>query len=102
LRACDASPDTADQKPAPKGPKRMTVHPESVTDLLDAGLLKGDTVLQPLKAGVTGSARVASDGRLEVLGHMHTSLSGAAKAVTGAPAESGWTFGVRRPVTGAS
>lgn len=92
LRACGASPDTADQKPEPKGRKKMTVHPESVADLLEAGLLKPDTVLQPLKAGVAGSARVVRDGRLEVDGILHVSLSGAAKAVTGAPAESGWEF----------
>jgi len=92
LRGCGASPDTADQRPEPKGRKRMTVHPESVLDLLEAGLLKRDTVLQPLKAGVTGSARVVADGRLEVDGQLHASLSGAAKAVTGAPAESGWEF----------
>jgi hypothetical protein len=92
LRACGASPDTADQKPQPTGRKRKTVHPESVRDLLEAGLLKADTVLQPLKAGVAGTARVIADGSLDVDGSIHSSLSGAAKAVTGTGAESGWDF----------
>jgi hypothetical protein len=81
LRACGASPDTADQKPTPKGRKKVTVHPETVADLLEAGLLKANTMLAPLKSGVVGTARVNADGRLEVDGQMHTSLSGAAKAV---------------------
>lgn len=92
LRACGASPDTADQKPAPKGRKKVTVHPETVADLLEAGLLKADTVLVALKQGVAGTARVNTDGRLEAEGQMHASLSGAAKAVTGSGAESGWDF----------
>lgn len=92
LRACGASPDTADQKPAPKGRKKVTMHPETVADLLEAGLLKADTVIVALRPGVSGNARVVIDGRLEVDGHMHASLSGAAKAVTGSGAESGWDF----------
>lgn len=92
LRACGASPDTADQKPEPKGKKGHTFHPETVADLLGAGLLKPDTVLQALKPGVNGTASVLADGRLEVSGQAHSSLSGAAKAVTRAIAESGWDF----------
>lgn len=92
LRACGASPDTPDQKPEPKGKKKVTFYPETVADLLGAGLLKPDTVLRSLKLGVIGSARVLADGRVEVSGHVHSSLSGAARAVTGAIAESGWDF----------
>lgn len=89
LRACGASPDTADQKPEPKGKKNVTFYPETVADLLQAGLLKPDTVLQALKPGVTATAKVLPDGQIEVAGHGFSSLSGAAKAASGAAAESG-------------
>jgi RAMA domain-containing protein len=92
LRACGASPDTADQKPEPKGMKKVAHYSESVADLLQAGLLKPDTVLHPLKKGVSDTAQVLPDGRLKVGSQLHGSLSAAAKAVTGSVAEAGWDF----------
>jgi Restriction Enzyme Adenine Methylase Associated len=91
LRACGASPDTADQKPAPKGRKKVTRYSESVADLLDAELLKAGTMLRPMKKG-RQQARVLEDGRLETGGQVFDSLSAAAKAVTGSIAEAGWDF----------
>jgi hypothetical protein len=90
LRACGAAPDTADQKPEPKG--NVTRYTEAVTDLLAAGLLKPDTVLHPLRKGIEQTARVLEDGRLDVGGVPYDSLSAAAKAVTGTVAEAGWDF----------
>jgi Restriction Enzyme Adenine Methylase Associated len=92
LRALGASPDTVDQKPERKGRKKPKRYSESVSDLLAAGLLKPETVLQPLRQNVTQTARVLADGRLEVGGKAYDSLSAAAKAVTGTVAEAGWDF----------
>ena len=68
LRALGASPDTIDQKPEMKGKKKPKRYSESVSDLLKAGLLKPETVLQPLRKNVTQTARVLADGRLDVGG----------------------------------
>jgi hypothetical protein len=92
LRALGASPDTIDQKPELKGRKRPKRYSESVCDLLAAGLLKPETVLQPLRGNVLETARVLPDGRLDVAGTAYDSLSAAAKAVTGTVAEAGWDF----------
>lgn len=91
LRACGAPPDTADQKPVPKGkkPKKFT---ETLADVIAAGLLKPNTQLQPLKKGLSTVATVLPDGQLRVEGVTYTSPSGAAKAVAGTVAESGWDF----------
>jgi hypothetical protein len=92
LRACGVSLDTADQKPEIKGRKKPVRYSESVSDLIEAGLLKPETILQPLRKGVTGTACVLADGRLQVDGSLYDSLSGAAKAATGTVAEAGWDF----------
>jgi hypothetical protein len=92
LRALGSSPDTIDQKPELKGKKKPKRYSESVSDLLAAGLLKPETVLQPLRKNVTQTARVLADGRLDVGGVAHDSLSGAAKAAAGTTAEAGWDF----------
>jgi Restriction Enzyme Adenine Methylase Associated len=91
LRACGAPPDTADQKPAPKGktPKKYT---ETLADLIAANLLKPGTVLQPARKTVSATATVLDDGRLLVNGEPHTTPSGAAKAAAGTAAEPGWNF----------
>jgi hypothetical protein len=91
LRACGVSLDTADQKPPPKGRKRKH-YTESVADLIDAGLLRPGTVLQPLRGKVTQTATVMADGRLQVGTASYDSVSGAAKAVSGKQAEPGWEF----------
>lgn len=92
LRACGAPPDTADQKPpAPSGQKKK-VYKESVKDLLDAGLLKPGTLLQPLRAGLTQTALVMPDGHLKVGQKVYPAVSPAAMAVSGNKAESGWDF----------
>lgn len=92
LRACGTPPDTPDQKPAPKGRKKVTHYSESVADLIDARLLKAGTMLRPLKKAVSQQARVLEDGRLAIGGEVFDSLSAAAKAVTGSVAEAGWDF----------
>ena len=92
LRACGAPPDTADQKPARKGRRTHTHFSESVADLISAGLLKPETKLHPLKKGLTETATVLADGRLQVGTVIHDTLSAAAKAVAGTTSEAGWNF----------
>jgi hypothetical protein len=92
LRSLGASPDTVDQKPLPKGKKKPKQYSESLSDLIAAGLLKPDTVLQALRKNVAQTARVLADGTLEVAGIEYGSLSGAAKAAAGTVAEAGWDF----------
>jgi hypothetical protein len=65
LRACGFPPDTADQKPVPKGRKR-TVYTESAQDLIAAGLLKAGTQLVPMRKHLSTPATVLADGKLEV------------------------------------
>jgi hypothetical protein len=91
LRACGCPPDTADQKPVPRG-KRRAFYKESVKDLIDAGLLKGGTQLVPQRKQLTEPATVLPDGRLEVAGTTYASVSGAAQAVSGNQSEPGWEF----------
>jgi hypothetical protein len=92
LRACGASPDTADQKPpTPRGQKKKS-YKESVKDLIDAGLLKPGTMLQPLRKGLTKTALVLPDGSLRVGEQVFTAVSPAAMAVSGNRAEPGWNF----------
>jgi hypothetical protein len=91
LRACGAPPDTADQKPPPKGTKPK-YYSETVADLIGAGLLKPGTQLVPLRKNLTTVATVLPDGQLRVAGDQYGSLSAAAKAVSGKVAEAGWDF----------
>lgn len=91
LRACGAPPDTVDQKPLPKGTKRA-FYRESVKDLIEAGLLKTDTRLQPLRKNLTTTALVLPDGNLEVDGVSYGSVSAAAVAVSHSKSEPGWEF----------
>jgi hypothetical protein len=92
LRACGASPDTADQKPEPRGRRRQARYGESVRDLIEARLLKPGTRLVALRRGITGTALVLEDGGLEVDGARYDHLSPAAIAVSGNQAEPGWDF----------
>jgi hypothetical protein len=92
LRACGASPDTADQRPpAPRGQKKK-FYRESVKDLIDAGLLKPGTMLQSLRKGLMKAALVLPDGSLRVGEQIFTAVSPAAMAVSGNKAEPGWDF----------
>jgi hypothetical protein len=91
LRAVGASPDTADQKPAPGGKKRAYYH-ESVKDLIDADLLKPGTRLRPLRKHLTKTALVLEDGSLEVDGSRFAAVSPAAQAISGNLSEPGWEF----------
>ncbi|MCA1703029.1 MAG: hypothetical protein LC808_07050 [Actinobacteria bacterium] len=91
LRACGASPDTADQRPPPKG-KKKKVYEKSVKDLIDAGLLKAGTMLAPLRKGLTQTALVLPDGNLKIGEQVFTAVSPAARAVSGNKSEPGWDF----------
>ncbi len=91
LRACGAPPDTADQRPVPKG-KARSYFRESVKDLIDAGLLKPGTRLQPLRKQLLKTALVLEDGNLDVDGTVFTAVSTAAVAVSGGKSEPGWEF----------
>ena len=92
LRACGAPTDTADQKPILSGRKRPTHYSETVADLIQAGLLKPETKLYPLRKRLTETATVLPDGRLQIGSQVHDTLSGAAKAVAGTTSEPGWNF----------
>jgi len=92
LRASGAPPDTADQKPAPSGRKRPARYPESVKDLIDAGLLKTGTRLHPQRKQLTQTALVLEDGSLQVGEQVFAAVSPAAQAVSGNTAEPGWEF----------
>lgn len=91
LRACGAPPDTADQKPAPTGKKRA-YYGQSVKDLIDAGLLKPSTRLQPLRKQYSQTALVRDDGALQVGDEVYQAVSTAAVAVSGNKSEPGWEF----------
>lgn len=91
LRACGAPPDTADQKPIPKGKKRA-YYRESVKDLIDADLLKAGTRLEPLRKHLCETALVLEDGSLQVGGVVYQAVSTAAVAVSGSKSEPGWEF----------
>lgn len=65
---------------------------ESVKDLIEAGLLSPGTVLRPVRPGSEGAAIVLKDGRLRIGDEVFSTLSPAAKLVSGKSAESGWEF----------
>jgi len=92
LRACGASPDTADQRPPPRKGHKKKVYKESVMDLIDAGLLKADTRLVPLRKGLTQTALVLPDGNLKIGEQVFAAVSPAAMAVSGNKSEPGWDF----------
>jgi Restriction Enzyme Adenine Methylase Associated len=92
LRACGASPDTADQLPPEPASRRKRHYTESVGDLIAAGLLKAGTVLQPLRSELTQTATVRPDGSLAVGDVIYSAVSPAAMAVSGNKSEPGWDF----------
>lgn len=102
LRACGASPDTADQRPvSPKGHKKK-IYKDSVKDLIDAGLLKAGTMLVPLRKGLTRTARVLPDGSLKIGEQVFASVSPAAMAVSGTSPNRAGTSGAPPPVRAAT
>ncbi len=92
LRACGASPDTADQRPASPKAHKKKIYKESVKDLIDADLLKAGTMLMPLRKGLTQTALVLPDGSLEIGEQVFAAVSPAAMAVSGNKSEPGWDF----------
>lgn len=77
----------------PPGARKPRQFSETVTDLLDAGLLNPGVELCPVRRAL-GDARatLGPGGRLDVNGEVHGSLSAAAVAVSGNKAEPGWEF----------
>lgn len=92
LRACGASPDTADQRPASPKLHKKKFYRESVKDLIDAGLLKAGTMLAPLRKGLAQTALVLPDGSLKIGEEVFGAVSPAAMAVSGNKSEPGWDF----------
>jgi len=86
-----ASPPAAgDTTPARKKPRQFT---ETVKDLLGAGLLHPGEELRSVRKALSDvRAKLGPDGRLEIDGEVHGSLSAAAVAVSGTKAEAGWEF----------
>ena len=86
-------PDTPDQTaplPATQQGGRAR-YEETLSALIEAGLVKGGSVLHPTTPSYEASALVDSDGTLTVGGERHTSLSSAGRAVTG-HSVNGWEF----------
>jgi hypothetical protein len=92
LRACGASPDTADQRPVSPKSHKKKFYKESVKDLIDAGLLKVGTMLAPLRKGLIQAALVLPDGSLKIGEKVFAAVSPAAMAVSGNKSEPGWDF----------
>jgi hypothetical protein len=77
---------------SPEAGKRQRFS-ETVTDLLDAGLLQSGVILYPVRKALSDArATLRPDGRLDVNGDAHGSLSAAAVAVSGNKSEPGWEF----------
>ena len=81
-------------QPEPTHPpvNRKPLRPCKLADLLEAGLLTSGAKLVALDARWPGNATVTAEGRIDVAGATYSSPSGAAKALTGRKAESGWDF----------
>jgi hypothetical protein len=78
------------EAPLPKKPRQFS---DTVSDLLDAGLLlPGDGLYPARKALRKARAKLQPDGRLEFNGEVYGSLSASAVAVSGNKAEPGWNF----------
>ncbi|MSW95317.1 MAG: hypothetical protein F2796_00790 [Actinobacteria bacterium] len=92
LRAVGAPPDTADQKPEPRGRRTPTRYGEGIRDLLEAGLLKPGTRLSALPQGISKTAEVLEDGSLLLDGARYPSVSAAATTAGPNETANGWTF----------
>jgi hypothetical protein len=72
--------------------RRKQHYPETVKDLIDAGMLTPGQVLEPTRRGKAERAIVLDSGRLKLGDSEFETLSAAAKAVTGNSSEPGWEF----------
>jgi hypothetical protein len=103
-----AAPQAVRKAAAPAAPREPRVTPPApgtarhfavtIEQLVDSGLLHdGETLVARRKRVAQAEATLHRDGFVTVDGQRHSSLSGAAKAVTGTTAAPGWRFwGVRR------
>ncbi|MDP5182252.1 DUF2924 domain-containing protein [Blastococcus sp. BMG 814] len=93
LRVLGLDPDTPDQQGASfiSQPVEKARYDGSVTDLMQAGLIKSGSVLHPTTPSYEASAVVEADGTLVVRGDRHNTLSSAGRAVTG-HSVNGWEF----------
>jgi len=91
MRALGCPPDTADQEPV-RPVRTRKVFTESVSDLIESGLLRAGTRLRPAGRKHDEPATVLPDGSLEVRDQVYSSVSAAASAVSGNRAEAGWGF----------
>ncbi len=64
----------------------------SMSDLIEAGLLRSGQELVPTRRGRPERAVVLGSGDVQIGDQVYKTLSGAAKAVTGKIAEAGWAF----------
>ncbi|MDQ2910936.1 MAG: hypothetical protein M3R39_07980 [Actinomycetota bacterium] len=84
---------TAASEPSPRyardGVRRFTVQ-----DLLDRGLIRPGSLLRPVRKALPVFATVGGSGEIIVKGVAHKTPSGAARAASGHPVESGWRFWV--------
>ena len=88
--------DGAQEVSQPESPdppvNKKPLRPCKLADLLEAGLLTSGAELVALDARWPGNATVTAEGHIDVAGATYSSPSGAAKALTGRKAESGWDF----------
>jgi hypothetical protein len=91
MRALGYPPDTPDQRPSTPRRRRPRRYSESLSDLLEAGLLRAETRLSPLPAAYDRTATVLANGRLRVGDDEFDTPSGAAQQLTGRPTN-GWDF----------
>ena len=84
--------DPVPEPPSPPVPEPPRQRVGNLAGLVEAELLEPGSRLVPVEPRWSGVGRVTSDGWIEVGGKSYYSPSGAAKAVTGRVAESGWDF----------
>lgn len=90
------SPTTKQGKTLARGSSRSG----KLADLLEAGLLTSGAKLVPRDTRWSGEATVTTAAQIEIAGETYSSPSGAAKALTGRIAESGWDFWLLESQTG--
>ena len=91
MRALGYPPDTPDQRPPASRRRQPRRYSESLSDLLEAGLLRADTPLSPLPSAFDRTAIVLADGRLRVGDQEFDTPSGAGAHVAGRQTN-GWDF----------
>ena len=91
MQALGYPPDTPDQRQAAPQPKRRRRYSESLSDLLEVGLLRVGMTLTALPANFDAFVEVGADGTVQSAERRFDTLSGAAQDVTGRPTN-GWDF----------